>query len=182
MDCVFRIAGTGSIGVKRYLFLLRSLNIKNKYLLLDMKQAMPSSVRPYVTVKQPHWETEAERVIQVQQRMQNVSPALLGTTIFNGDSYVLQEMQPTEDSIDFDAIRDRYRDLYQVIDDMALLTASSQLRSTGRQGSAITDKLIAFGKNSDWHESLLDYAEKYAAQVKKDYNQYVKLYKEGKFD
>ncbi len=182
MDCVFRMAGTGSVGVKRYLFLLKSLNTKNKYLLLDMKQAMPSSLQPYVTIKQPRWKTEADRVIQVQQRMQDVSPALLGTTIFKEDSYVLQQMQPTEDSIDFDAIKNNYRDIYQVIDDMALLTASSQLRSTGREGSAITDKLIAFGKNSNWHESLLNYAEKYAAQVKKDYIEYVKLYKEGKFN
>jgi len=182
MDCVFRMAGTGSVGVKRYLFLLKSLNTKNKYLLLDMKQAMPSSLQPYVTIKQPLWETEADRVIHVQQRMQDVSPALLGTTIFKGDSYVLQQMQPTEDSIDFDAIKNNYRDIYQVIDDMALLTASSQLRSTGRQGSAIADKLIAFGQSTLWQEKLLDYAEKYATQVKKDYQEYMKLYKEGKFN
>ena len=181
IDCVFRLAGTGSIGVKRYLFLLKSLNTKNKYLLLDMKEAMPSSLQPYVTIKQPTWKTEADRVIQVQQRMQDISPALLGTTIFKGDNYVLQEMQPTEDSIDFDAIKDNYRDVYQVIDDMALLTASSQLRSTGRQGSAIADKLIAFGQNTGWHDHLIDYAEKYALQVKKDYREYLKLYKTGKF-
>jgi uncharacterized protein (DUF2252 family) len=38
IDAIFRLAGTGSVGVKRYLFLLKSLNIKNRYLLLDMKQ------------------------------------------------------------------------------------------------------------------------------------------------
>jgi uncharacterized protein (DUF2252 family) len=167
--------------VKRYLFLLKSLNTENKFLLLDMKQAMPSSVQPYVTVKQPHWKTEAERVIQVQQRMQDVSPALLGTTIFRGESYGLQQMQPTDDSINFEAIKDQYRDIYQVIDDMALLTASTELRSSGRQGSAIADKLIAFGKDDEWHESLLKYAEGYARTVRSDYKQYLVLYKQGKF-
>ena len=180
LDCVFRLAGTGSVGVKRYLFLLKSLNTKNKYLLLDMKQAKGSSLQPYVAVKQPAWETEAERVIQVQQRMQNISPALLSAVIFNGDSYVLQEMQPTEDDINFELIKDRYRDIYQVIDDMALLAASSQLRSTGRQGSAIADKLIAFGEDGEWHEAVLNYSNQYARQVKKDYRQYVTAYKAGK--
>ena len=124
IDCIFRTAGTGSLGVKRYLFLLENFNIKNKYLLLDMKQAMPSALQPYATINQPKWKDEADRSIQIQQRMQNVSVALLDTTQFNGDSFVLQEMQPMEDRINFELIKDRYREIYQVIDDMALLTAS----------------------------------------------------------
>jgi uncharacterized protein (DUF2252 family) len=182
MDCVFRLAGTGSVGVRRYLFLLKSLNTKNKYLLLDMKQAKQSSVLPYVSIKQPHWDSEADRVIQIQQRMQYISAALLGTTLFKGDSYVLQQMQPTEDTINFELIKDRYRDIYQVIDDMALLTAWSQLRSSGRQGAAIADKFIAYGIENDWQEMVLNYSLKYAKQVKKDFKEYLKAYKEGKFN
>ena len=79
---IFRLAGTGSIGVKRYLFLLKSTNTKNKYLFVDMKQAMPSSVLPYTTVQQLQWSTEAERIITIQKRMQNVSSSLLSTTVF----------------------------------------------------------------------------------------------------
>src|ERR1700743_3128570 len=58
---VFRLAGTGSMGVKRYLFLLRSTNTKNHYLLLDMKQARASSVQPYVPAQPLAWDTEAAR-------------------------------------------------------------------------------------------------------------------------
>lgn len=181
MDAVFRLAGTGSVGVKRYMFLLRNRKDKTQYLLLDMKQATTSSVQPYVTAKQPVWDTEAKRVLAVQQRMQNVLPALLSTITFKGDSYVLQEMQPTEDKIDFNLIKKRYRDIYQVIDDMASLTASAQLRCTGRQGSANADNLIAFGSDTQWHQALIDYAENYAKQVKKDYRAYVKDYKKGVF-
>jgi len=181
LDAIFRLAGTGSVGVRRYLFLLKSLNTKNKYLLLDMKQARTSSLQPYVNIKQPAWESEAERVIGVQQRMQNVLPALQGTTIFKGDAYTLQEMQPTEDKINFELIKDRYRDIYQVIDDMALLTASAQLRSSGRQGSAITDEMIAFGANIQWHDAILEYATKYAKQVKRDYKEFMAGYKKGKY-
>ena len=73
---IFRMAGTGSLGVKRYLFLLKSTNTKNKYLFIDMKQSKPSSVLPYTTVQQLQWETEAERILAIQKRMQNVSASL----------------------------------------------------------------------------------------------------------
>jgi len=175
IDCVFRIAGTGSIGVKRYMFLLESKK-NGKYLLVDMKQARPSSVQPYLHVKQPEWQTEAVRVTQIKQRMQNVSVALLGTGMFKGDSYVIQEMQPTADRINFELIKNKYDDIRLVIEDMALLTASAQLRSTGRQGSAIADELIEFGYNTNWHEGILKYAQKYAEQVRQDYEQYVSDY------
>ncbi len=182
IDSIFRIAGTGSVGVKRYLLLLKSLNTKNKYLLLDMKQARASSLKPYVKIKQPKWNTQADRVIAVKQRMQNVSPALLGSTVFNGDAYILQEMQPTEDRINFEVIKDSPNDINQVIHDMAMLTASAQLRSSGRQGSTIADELIAFGENTDWHKGILSYAVKYARQVKVDYQGYVKGYNGGKYN
>jgi len=180
LDCVFRVAGTGSIGVKRYLFLLKRGDRKNKYLLLDMKQEMPSSLQPYITLKQPRWKSEAERVMQIKQRMQNMSPALLGTTSFKGDSFTIQEMQPMEDSINFGLIKDRYKDIGRVVEDMAELAAASQLRSSGRQGSSIADELISFGQNSSWHEGLLLYAEKYSKQVRNDYQQYLLAYKGGK--
>lgn len=180
VDCVFRLAGTGSIGVKRYMFLLESKK-NGKYLLVDMKQAKKSSVQPYLNIKQPDWQTEAVRVMQVQHRMQNVSSALLGTGTFKGDSYVIREMQPTEDRINFELIKDRYDEILLVIEDMALLTASAQLRSTGRQGSAIADKLIEFGYNKDWHDETLKYAKKYAGQVKQDYGQYLSDYKAAQY-
>jgi uncharacterized protein (DUF2252 family) len=180
VSSVFRLAGTGSIGVKRYLFLLKSTNTKNKYLLLDMKQARPSSVLPYTTVQQLHWESEAARVIAVQQRMQNVSSALLSTTIFRGESYVLQELQPVKDTIKFKILKHDYRDMYQVIDDMAALTASAQLRSGGMQGSAIIDELMAFGLDEGWQETVITYARKYAGKVKRYYKSYLKDYEGGK--
>ena len=179
IDAIFRFAGTGSVGVKRYLFLLKSLNTKNRYLLLDMKQARASSLAPYVKVQQPKWETEADRVMGIKQRMQNILPALQGTTIFDGDAYTLQEMQPTEDKINFELVKNRYNDIDQVIDDMAMLTASAQLRSSGRQGSAIADELIAYGENTNWHESTLNYAKQYAKQVNQDYTAFMRGYKKG---
>jgi uncharacterized protein (DUF2252 family) len=181
LDTAFRVAGTGSVGLKRYAFLLENKHIPNKFIVIDMKQATPSSLKPYLAVKQPAWPTNAERVITIQERMQNASPALLSTIDFKKDSYVVKELQPLEDKIDFSIIKDYYKDIRLVIEDMALLTASAQLRSSGREGSAIADKLIAFGQDTKWHQPILDYAVNYAKQVKKDYAAFLKAYKEGYF-
>lgn len=98
-----------------------------------------------------------------------MSASLLSATEFEGDSYVIQELQPVKDSINFKLIRDRYRDIMQVTDDMAVLTASAQLRSGGMNGSSIIDELKAFGESEHWQEELLAYALRYAKKVKKDY-------------
>jgi uncharacterized protein (DUF2252 family) len=181
IDAAFRIAGTGSLGVKRYVFLLRNTREPKKHLLIDMKQAAPSSLQPWVTHPQPTWASEAARVVAIQQRMQNINPALLSVTEFDGASYVVKEMQPTADKIDFLVIRDRQKDIACVVEDMAFLTASAMLRSAGRQGSALPDELIAFGTDIHWQQQLIAYATAYAAQVKKDYNDYFKDYKAGFF-
>jgi hypothetical protein len=138
-------------------------------------------LQPFIGNPQPSWPSEAARVVAIQDRMQNICPALLSTTEFKGESYVLKEMQPIADKIDFLVIRDRYKDIECVVSDMALLTAAAQLRSAGRQGAALPDELIAFGRDQHWQQSLLDYAAGYAGQVKKDYQEYFKAFKDGFF-
>ncbi len=180
-DVAFRVAGTGSVGLKRYMFLLRSDKIKNRYALLDMKEGAASSLAPYNAVKQPGWDSEAERVVNVKQWMQNVSPALLSTTSFKDDNYVLQEMQPIADKLNLNTLIDDYDNTKQVIKDMALLLASSQLRSGGIHHSAIIDELVKFGHRLDWQEPVLTYARQYARQVIKDHKEFAADYKKGVF-
>lgn len=181
IDVCFRVAGTGSLGVRRYAFLLRNNKDPKKHLLVDMKEAKPSSLQPYLSNPQPVWGSEAERVVAIQDRVQNVVPALLSTTVFDGAPYVVKELQPTADKIDFLVIRDRYKDIACVIEDMAFLTASAQLRTAGRQGAASPDELMDFGRDGNWQKGLLEYAQGYAEQVKKDYQEYFKAYKAGYF-
>jgi uncharacterized protein (DUF2252 family) len=181
VDCAFRVAGTGSLGVRRYVFLARQVKNPSKYFLIDMKEAPPSCISGHVNISQPEWASEAARVVAVQKRMQNVCPALLGTSHFKGKAYVIKEMQPTADKIDFLLMRDRFRDIECVMEDMALLIASAQLRSAGREGAAIPDELIAFGGDHQWQKGLLDYAVAYSDQVKKDYKEYFVAYKDGYF-
>jgi uncharacterized protein (DUF2252 family) len=138
-----------------------------------MKEASTSSLAPFVDASQPPWPSEADRIVTIQRRMQNRCPALLSTSGFRGKSFIMQEMQPTKDSIDFRLLKDRYRDMYSVIDSMAMLTASSQLRSTGQEGSAITDSLKQFGADARWQEPILEYALQYSYRVRQYYKDFL---------
>ena len=74
-----------------------------------------------------------------------------------------------KDSFDFRLVRDQYRDLYEIINDMATLTASAQIRSSGWRGATVVDELGAFGENKQWQESILEYAKQYKDTIQKYY-------------
>jgi uncharacterized protein (DUF2252 family) len=171
-DVAFRMAGTGSLGLKRYLFLLKSNNQAGRFMLMEMKESTLPTPEKYISTQQPQWQSYGERVVHIQQRMQNIPPALLSFGKFRNDSFIIAEMQPTKDTFDFKLIRDDYRDIYQVINDMAILTASAQIRSSGWKGAAVVDELSAFGENKQWQDSVLDFSKAYSQTVKNDYNEF----------
>lgn len=180
-DVAFRVTGTGSVGLKRYMFLLQGTKNKKKFAVVEMKQTRPSCLAPYNSIKQPVWESEAERLIFIKRKMQNISPALLSKIVFKNDTYVFQEMQPAADKINFELIEKKHKDLERVIKDMAMLTASAQIRSGGIRGSSIIDELIAYGKRTDWQEPLLNYAIHYSGRVTDDFHQFLSDYEKGGF-
>jgi len=182
VDACQRMAGTGSVGVKRFLLLVGSEEAQHHFLLLDMKEARPSSLVPYNPLPQPQWPSEAERIVTIQSRSQYATTAHLSTVLFDGIAYTIQELQPEEDKLNFTIVVRHEKDVLRVIKDMALLTASAQLRSAGRQGSAIADELIAFGNEAEWQRRLIQYAIDYAAQVNKDYQSFLHDYQNGFFE
>ena len=182
IDVARRIAGTGSLGVERYAILVDGKGAPGGHYLLDLKASLPSCVAPHFAALQPKWRSEAHRVVEVQHRLQAVSVALLQPVRFEGRAYVIRELQPTEDRI---ALAGRPRtmgELKVAIGQMGQMLAWAQLRSAGRQGSAIADKLIAFGSRKKWKEKLLVASRACAVQVKKDSATFNKAYDDGAFD
>ena len=175
-DTAVRIAGTGSLGVERYALLVNAKKAPHRHYLLDMKEAGSSSLSPFVKIKQPHFKNEAERIISVQNRMQAVSPAMLTTMVFSQKKFVIKELQPTQDKMDLTLCKGKFKKLEEIIHSMAQITASAQLRSSGRDGSSITDELIAFAKSKKWKRPLLSFCEKYSVKVIADHQSYCKAY------
>ena len=171
IDIQKRIAGTGSLGLERYIILVEGNGSPDENYLLDFKETQSSSLQPYLPASQPQWETPAKRVVAIQQRLQGTSPALL-EAINDGDkSYLLRELQPEEDAVNLQAWDRKLGRLQKLIETMAQVTAWDQLRSGGRQGSAIADELINFGQSS-WHNSILEYAVYYSQKVNQDFQEF----------
>jgi uncharacterized protein (DUF2252 family) len=169
LDVAHRIAGVGSLGVDRSVLLVEGKGSPDRNYLLDLKEELPSSLQPYLKLKQPAWKHEAGRVVTIQERAQGTSPALLTAVEMAGRSYVLKELQPTQDKIDLTEWNDKLHRLEKVVATMGRVTAWAQLRSSGRQGSAIADDLIAFANAPKWPSELQKYAKSYASQVEEDY-------------
>ncbi|MGF6468314.1 DUF2252 domain-containing protein [Paraburkholderia youngii] len=182
LDVARRIAGTGSLGVDRYVILVEGKGSPDGNYLIDLKEALSSSVSAHVKATQPNWQTEAQRVVEVQRRNQAVSQAFLHAVEFNQRSYVLRGLQPSEDRValaDWDGKLPR---LEAVINSMTELSAWAHLRSGGRQKSAIADDLIAYGSRRDWQLPLIDLATQCEAQVAADWKAYCEAYDRGSFE
>lgn len=182
LDVARRVAGTGSLGVDRYAILVAGKGSPDGNYILDLKQALSSSLAPHLAIKQPRWKNEAERVVAVQRRMQAVSMAFLQPVVMGKKAYILRGLQPSEDRVALDGGSGRkLRRLAAVLRTMGELAAWDQLRSSGRDGSANADALIDFGQDPRWHPTLLALAEHCADQVRQDWQTYAAAYDAGAY-
>ncbi len=181
-DAGYRIAGTGSIGVNRYCLLMEDKNNTKKKLILDMKQVVPSEVLAHHRLAQPKWKNPAHRVIDVQQMMQHVAPDLLSAFQYQKEWYVVKEIQPITDKVTIEPSKKKTKSLQQYITDLAVITASAQLRSSGREGSATADALKVFALDGKWIATVLKWAQQYASQVHQDFTVFQQAYKKGFFN
>jgi uncharacterized protein (DUF2252 family) len=181
IDVARRIAGTASLGLDRYVILVEGNGAPNDNYLLDLKEARPSCLHPHVKIKQPSWPNEACRVEAVQRQMQAVSAAFLKPLMMRGTSYVLRELQPSEDRIAFVSQKTTLRRFEAALRIMGRVVAWGQLRSGGRQGSATIDELIDFGREEKWKIHLLEVVQYCSEHVKSDWRTYVKAFDGGAF-
>ncbi len=175
LDLGFRIAGTSSLALSRYMALVET--DAGKCRLVDIKTAMPSVAEPHWASWQPTWPNQATRIVTVQNRLQDVSPSGLHAVARpDGTSFVIQRLKPQTDRINLTAsyVRQKNR-LAGLLKVVAQLTASAHLRSSGRQGSAIADELIAFAAKPTWVADILHRAEYYAGQVQQDYQTFCQM-------
>jgi len=173
LDVARRAAGLGSLGLARYIVLVDGDGDGEGSALLDAKEAAPSSLAQFQKRRQPTWPSEADRIVRVQRRMQAIAPALLHAKRIGRGGYILRELQPTSDRLSLKDARGDTHALRSAAKSMGRLTAWAQLRSSGRQGSATADELIEFAEASGWKRRIIEYGRAYAAEVRRDYKEFV---------
>ena len=179
-DAARRIAGTGSLGIARYVLLIEGSGSPDGNVLLDLKKSVPSAVAPRSPCAQPAWPDEAHRIAAIIQRCQVVPVELLRPVVFRGDDYLLRELQPTADRINLQEAAGDTQAFSQAVHSMGMLAAGGHLRGAGRDGSAAADALIAFARDSNITQTVLNAARRMADVTRADFAEYRAAYDAGK--
>jgi uncharacterized protein (DUF2252 family) len=181
LDVARRIAGTGSLGVARWVVLVEGRGSPDRNYLFDLKAAGPSSLAHHFPKLQPRWHDDAHRVAGVQQRMQAVTAAFLHPVTHGGRPCVLRALQPSEDRLPFEHFGAQPELFDGAIGLLARCVGWAQLRSSGRQGAAIADELIAFAGKKKWRRQVAAAAADAARQVTADWSAFAAAYDAGQF-
>jgi len=179
IDVAWRIVGTGSLGLERFVALVEGKGSPDDNYLLDLKLEQESCLH-VLDFPQPRWRTQAERIVAVQKRMQAISPALLNVLMIDDSAFVMREYQPTEARVNLDTKPKDMTELAQFMKTLGQAVAWSQLRSSGRQRSAIADELISFAQHSKWRKEAIKYSQKYSQQVEEDWQNFVQHWQQGR--
>jgi len=181
LDIARRIAGTGSLGVERYVLLVEGRGSPSANYLLDLKRAVPSALVAATRTRQPRWSCDAARVVGVQRIVQAIAPARLAMVADGVQSYVLKELQPAADRLDLTLWRGHVARLEAVIESMAEVTAWGHLRACSRNGAASVETVQRYAASAAWIKPLCAIAQKSAARTLAQWRSYCSAYERGAF-
>jgi uncharacterized protein (DUF2252 family) len=182
IDVARRIAGTGSLGVERYVVLVEGKGAPDGCYLIDLKQARPSSLisaLARIKIAQPLMADEAMRVVAAQRRMQAVDHAFLQAVMIGGEAYILRGLQPSEDRLDLGSWSREAKPFSQTTSAMGRILAWDQLRAAGRQGAANADELVVFAQSPAWQDEILEAARMMRDVTRQQWQAFTTAYEEG---
>jgi uncharacterized protein (DUF2252 family) len=170
LDVSRRIAGIGSLGVRRYLVLINGHGPPDGYQLVDLKQAAYPSIRPFLDATQPGTEpADAARIVNAQRQLQSRPPAGLDCLTINGRGFRMREMIPAENRTSLDQFQRNTVKLSRSVIVAGRITGWSHARGAWLDGPERVAKLIQWA-NSAGLESVLAAAVRQAARARRDYH------------
>ena len=182
LDVARRIAGTGSLGLARFVVLVEGKGSPDGNYLLDLKEALPSALEPALArlrVAQPAWPHAASRVVTIQDRMQSVDHAFLRAVKLGHMSCILKELQPTANRVDLARCKGRPDLLLGVVTAMGRILAWDQLRAAGRDGAAAAGALIDFAAGRQWPRELLDASRAMTRLTQQQWKTFAEAWRDG---
>lgn len=173
LDVTARIAGIGSLGLRRYTVLIEGGGSPDKNRLLDLKEARPSSVLAYIGCPQPSkYPTEAHRMVAAQRQIQAKPPIGLAAVEFGGRAFRMREMVPDESRASLDRLQNKPRKLRLAVEVVGQLTAWSQLRGADAEGR----QALARWCSGPGIDAVLAAAVRFADQTQTEYREYHDAY------
>ncbi|MBN6038798.1 DUF2252 domain-containing protein [Amycolatopsis sp. 195334CR] len=170
-DVAFRVVGTGSVGLRSYVVLLRGNT--DESLVLQVKEARPSSLEPYLDC--PPAEHEGKRIVHGARLVQAETDILLGWTTIEGRSYIVRQFRNMKGDIDPTALKGNHLDDYGRL--AGALLARAHVRS-------IDPRLLAgyFDEDEAMDEAVGRYAVRYADQTEADHAELAAAVADGRVE
>lgn len=129
LDVTGRVAGVGSLGQARYLALVAGGGTAQTYRLFDIKECLPSSLRPVEARPWPFPDgSEAARVVRAQRLLQASPTAGLDVLEIEDELFRFREMIPAENRSSLDRFNKKPAKLRAATVEASLITALSHLR------------------------------------------------------
>jgi uncharacterized protein (DUF2252 family) len=171
VDVARKVVGVGSVGTDCRVLLLMGDDDVEDPLLLQVKEARPSVLEPYLGA--PIYPSPAERVVYGQRAIQEAPDPFLGWSTLADRHYYVRQLRdrrytPAPDRMDARALRGH-----------GMLAGAALARAHARTGSAA---MIAgyLGNRPTVDDAFADFAMSYAPQVHDDYTALLRAIRRGR--
>lgn len=174
-DVAFRIVGTGSVGLHSYVALLHGND--GEALVLQVKQANPSALAPFLPPAAPRHE--GERIVVGARSVQSETDILLGwTTIELGGSipFIVRQFRNLKGSIDPAELS------ADDLDDYGRLAGALLARAHSRSLDPRTLAGYLEADDDKFDEAIARYAVRYADRTEADHAELVAAVEAGKIE
>ncbi len=173
VDATFRVAGIGSLGVRRYAVLVRGKGSPDHNWLLDLKQSRTSALLHCSKDPQPHDNASAtQRVVLAQRQLQARPTAGLGVVEVNGHQYRIRELIPEENRTALSELRKRPRKLRRAVAVAGRLTGWAHVRGCRINGEDRSEELKRWAAGPGL-DSVIASAVRFAEVTRRDYKAYM---------
>jgi uncharacterized protein (DUF2252 family) len=183
-----RGVGIGSAGLPSHNILLegKSEALEND-IVIYMKQSQPAAVSQYIPsdAAKNHFQHEGHRTVLSQRALQAHTDPWLGWTEIDGVGQLVAEVSPY--AVDFEWTTDDPKEIAQIVADLGRATA--MMHGAGDDDSRHSD-LVPFSPEKaiddviakdekGFEKDLIDFAHEYAAQARRDHDNFVHLFRNG---
>lgn len=170
VDFALKVVGVGSVGTRCYILLLDSSHCEDP-LFLQLKETQASVLEPLLSRSQ--FANHGQRVVNGQRMMQSASDMFLGWTSEGGHDYCVRQLRDMKGAADLE-----HMNASELID-YAELCGWVLARAHARSGDPA---LIAgyLGQSEVFDEAIADFAEAYADQTVRDYDNFQAAVKAGR--
>jgi uncharacterized protein (DUF2252 family) len=174
VDAARKVVGVGSVGTRAFIVLLQGRDAQDP-LFLQVKEATASVLERYV--RKSRYRQHGERVVQGQRMMQAASDIYLGWTkgLDVQRHYYWRQLRDMKGSASVEELRPLGLTYY------ARICGWTLARAHARSGDpiAIAEYL---GDSDVFDTSINDFAERYADQNERDYQEFVNAVKSGRLE